>query len=193
MRRKVRGSDLKPILFAVILVLSPMMSATPDVQGGPTERADGNQIRGPGSGLTTSSWEELPSMDIRDGIAWTTDPDNGDIYLFGGRTLGYPEHGPGNRMDLWRYNYTQGEWMRLDSGRDGPGVRSKAFMALDHEDDVLYICGGVSEDQGNWVYHKDLWSYDLETGEWRRLLYNLGEHISEIGYDSGVLYGISKA
>ena len=142
--------------------------------------------------ITADEWEEIPFLDGRDSVACTADTTNGDIYLFGGRVaMGYTVWGPGNRNDLWRYNYSSTEWTRLHDGIGGPSDRSRASITLDPVNGVLYLAGGTSGTEDDWLQMEDLWSFDIEGGRWTLLVTSLGEIITDVGYVDGTIYGLT--
>jgi N-acetylneuraminic acid mutarotase len=145
------------------------------------------------SNLVNDSWEEIPFLEFRMGISWVMDPTNGDIYLFGGRTKYYPEMGSGNHRDLWRFNSSSKEWVRVDDGSSrGPSIRSHAAMAYDPSGRKIYVAGGRG-----WLPPPrvedctDIWCYDLDRGEWEELNHDIGVTLADIGYSDGTLYGIT--
>jgi hypothetical protein len=83
-------------------------------------------------------------------------------YLYGGTTA---RGGAGRalwRLDLWTLMFER----LSDPWQPGPGPRLSASLVMDAEDDVLYLHGGTSPDQG---WRNDLWAFDLGRRQWRRL------------------------
>lgn len=142
--------------------------------------------------LAGSEWEEITSLEFRSSTSWTVDPTNGDIYLFGGRTTGrWYYYGPGDRKDLWWYNISRDEWTRLHDTRTGPSERSLASLAYDPVNKVLYLAGGISGEESEWVHEKDLWAFDITNRSWNLLVPSLGEYISDLAYLDGIVYGFT--
>ncbi len=143
-------------------------------------RADGRTVG--------DSWTEFGHFECRDRTAWVVDQTNGDIYVFGG-VIAFYSSDPLYLNDLWRYNHSSGIWHRLPDGSVTPSKRVWAKLALDHSGNRLYLHGGTEPDV---PVHKDLWVYDIDNGQWQKLLDDCGEYLYEIGYSSGFVYGITE-
>jgi hypothetical protein len=90
--------------------------------------------------------------------------DGEKLYIHGGRWR--ESFGDPYRVydDLWAFDYKTNEWEELSAG-DGPSARSNHTMVL--IDGKLWVYGGSTARDGlSFIPQEDIWTYDLETGEW---------------------------
>lgn len=106
-------------------------------------------------------WTELstdgpePSGHVRhQGV---TDPQTGDLYVFGGFT---------DEPNLWRYDAQAGRWAERGTRGPRPDVRFDHTMVWDTERDRIWLHAG-EDPRGR--FRDDLWSYDPDDDRWRRV------------------------
>ena len=99
------------------------------------------------------------------------DPDNGRMYLFGGRFREPDTTGDYDLFrDLWVFDFAERSWDRLDNGSNGgPSGRYYPVAAFSPEEQALYVYGGATN--GNALFiepSSELWRWSASDG-WEEL------------------------
>ena len=143
----------------------------------------------------SAMWQDLHSQNAPRGVvgasSFFSEGWNRTI-LFGG--MGFD----GNLSnETWMFNGETNSWSKLQLSGIFPSARMETATAIDYENDIAYLFGGLTIDNsGNGVeYSNELWSFNLDTLTWN-LLSNEGiNEISAAGmaYDNSsnnlVLFG----
>jgi hypothetical protein len=133
--------------------------ASSDIPGEASPSPDATHLINP---ATTLAWTAvaigMSAPSRREDHTLTADETATTAWLFGGRD--------GNRIkgDLWRLDLATGTWSRLEASTRAPSARF-GHAAVWVNGVGLVIFGGQSRDG----FHDDLWAYNPETAEWRRL------------------------
>jgi len=105
--------------------------------------------------------ENAPSP--RAAAAMVYDPENEQMFLFGGFSLGHSIV----LNDTWSYDFASNAWTGLKSGNP-PSERASYGMVYDSKRQVLVLFGGFTE-KG---YFNDMWVYESPENSWRELSIN---------------------
>ncbi len=118
----------------------------------------------------TGTWLSAPSPaapEPRVGHAAAYDEQSGVVVVFGGAKLANPTNRTGTNLgDTWAWLPDTREWRQMEPP-ESPAPRSYHAMAYDPRLDLVVLWGGDSTEGGE--PDQDVWGYDYDADEWRRL------------------------
>jgi N-acetylneuraminic acid mutarotase len=132
------------------------------------------------------------------GASWKDN--NGNFWMFGGSGRS------GNQInDLWKYDISTNMWTWMTGHNDfdqpgaygvqgtqsalnTPGARDGSASWTDNAGN-LWLFGGEEYFEGNFLYHNDLWKYDIATNMWTWVK---GDDVTNVQGDYGAV-GISSS
>ncbi len=122
----------------------------------------------------SDTWEEVPAPgapEPRVGHAAAYDEQSGVVVVFGGAKLANATNRTGTNLgDTWAWLPDSREWRQM-APLESPAARSFHAMAYDPGLDLVVLWGGDSSEGGE--NDPDVWGYDYDADEWRRLIQGL--------------------
>ncbi|MBN1540433.1 MAG: hypothetical protein JW939_09840 [Candidatus Thermoplasmatota archaeon] len=123
--------------------------------------------------LVTNVWTnimETAGPQKRQGFPMIFNENDGKIYFYGGNH--HPSSTSGSTetyADFYRYDPVSGIFQPLSLSGSNLNGRYGSGMALDTDNNHLYIFGGMEDTSPNPTERKDLWRYDARFGTWTEL------------------------